>query len=291
MDIFLSWSGDKSRKAAEHFRNWLPNVIQSINPYFSAQDIRKGTRWASELSSKLEGTQFGLIFLTKENLNAPWILFEAGALSKNIDASRVCAILLDLKPTDLFNPLAQFQLSVFEKADIFKTLESINSSAENKLSDKTLQAVFEKWWPDLEKDISKILTEEIGTSEEVRTERELIEEALRLLRRFSYSSFETENKLFNKLAYKPVTYDEKTKTIKVWLHEQHPYEVSLDRLNSGAELIDFVLQINAKGVCTPEHIKAFLDCVEQLTDRYFQKNAQGIFCPFGENKEVKWPNN
>lgn len=292
MDVFLSWSGEKSRKAAESFRSWLPNVIQALNPYFTPKDIDKGQRWAQDLSSKLDASQFGLILLTKENLNAPWILFEAGALSKNLGVSSICPILLDLKPTDLSGPLAQFQASKFEKDEIYKVMVSINSSLGSAaLADRTLESVFNKWWPDLERDISKVLTEEVGEKVEVRTERELIEEALRLLRRFSYSSFETENKLYEKLSYKPVTYDEKTKTIKVWLNQQSPYEISLDRLNSGAELIDFVLQINAKGVCTPEHIKAFLDCVEQLSDRYFHKNAQGIFCPLGENKEVKWPSN
>lgn len=291
MDIFLSWSGDKSRKAAESFRDWLPNVIQALKPYFTPNDINKGQRWSQDLSNKLDSSQFGLILLTTENLNAPWILFEAGALSKNIGVSSVCPILLDLKTTDLSGPLAQFQASIFNKVQIFKVIESINTKLENSaLPDKTLEIVFNKWWPDLEGRIQNILNEDVSVKNEVRTERELIEDTLRLVRRLSYSSFESKD-IYEKLTYMPVSYDEDSKTIKVWLSKHSSYDIELDRLCSSAELLDFILQINAKRTTKPDHIKAFLDCLEELTDRYFKKNAQGIFCPFGETKDVEWPNN
>jgi len=294
MDVFISWSGEKSRKAAEAIRGWLPNVIQAVNPYFTPTDIDKGQRWSQEIAGKLNQSQFGIILLTKENLNAPWILFEAGALSKNIELSHICPVLLDLKPIDLTGPLVQFQASQFEKNEIRKLLESINNSLEDlSLSEKTLDSVFNKWWPDLEIEINNILSEDTDElMDQVRSERDLIEEILRLVREGTYSSFEPSNKPYEKVSYKPVSYDERTRTIKVWLNENRPYEIGLDRIDSGSELMDFVLQINGKGICKADHIKAFLDCIEELTDRYFSNNAQGIFCPGGNNIiNVKWPEN
>ena len=44
MDVFISWSGEINRNAADVLKNWLPNVIQSIKPYFTPQDIDKGRR-------------------------------------------------------------------------------------------------------------------------------------------------------------------------------------------------------------------------------------------------------
>ncbi|KXB59407.1 hypothetical protein HMPREF3180_02349 [Leptotrichia wadei] len=44
MKIFLSWSGEPSKSIAEKFKNWLPNVLQYVEPYFSQQDIELGER-------------------------------------------------------------------------------------------------------------------------------------------------------------------------------------------------------------------------------------------------------
>jgi hypothetical protein len=63
----------------------------------------------------LEESKIGILFLTNENLQAPWLMFEAGALSKRIGDSKVCPILFGLKATDVTDPLAQFQLARIEE--------------------------------------------------------------------------------------------------------------------------------------------------------------------------------
>src|SRR3954469_20494730 len=82
--VFISWSGDTSRQVAEALKDWLPEVIEGIEPWLSTQDLTAGMRWGSELASQLERTDFGVICLTPDNLQAPWILFEAGALAKAV---------------------------------------------------------------------------------------------------------------------------------------------------------------------------------------------------------------
>lgn len=82
MDIFLSWSGIKSKKIAKAFKEWLPTILQALKPFYSSEDIAKGKRWSPELAKKLNDNNYGIIIMTDENTQAPWILFEAGALSK-----------------------------------------------------------------------------------------------------------------------------------------------------------------------------------------------------------------
>ena len=79
-NIFISWSGSRSKWVAEALREWLPRILQSARPWMSAADIEKGSRGLNEVSSGLQGMKVGLVCLTPENLNAPWILYEAGAL-------------------------------------------------------------------------------------------------------------------------------------------------------------------------------------------------------------------
>ena len=60
---------------ANALREWLPNLIQTIQPWMSDSDIDKGARWSSDIVSKLDESVVGIIYLTPENLEAPLELF------------------------------------------------------------------------------------------------------------------------------------------------------------------------------------------------------------------------
>ena len=94
-NVFISWSGLRSQHVAQALREWLPVVLQTAKPWMSASDIEKGSRGLDEVSSRLQGMKVGIVCLTPENMDAPWILYEAGALSKTIDDKmRLCTYLL-----------------------------------------------------------------------------------------------------------------------------------------------------------------------------------------------------
>jgi TIR domain len=159
INVFLSWSGESSKSAAQVLRGWLPTVIQSVHPYMSAEDIDKGERWSIDIARQLEETNFGIICMTPENISAPWVLFEAGALSKSMERSRVSPLLFSLNPSDFSkSPLLQFQLTTFNKDEVFKLLQSINnaSSERDRLRKDVLKITFERSWVDLSEQIGKI---------------------------------------------------------------------------------------------------------------------------------------
>ena len=173
----------RSESVAQTFRDWLPSVLQNVRPYYTPDDIGKGSRWASEIRGELEGSDFGIIFLTPENLTSPWILFEAGALSK-LEKSKVAPLLLGLEPTDVSGPLSQLQLTKFNKEECFKLIKALNRSLDSRaLEPSVLNNVFEKWWPDLEEKVKVAMQIELpspGTAK--RPERELLEEVLERVR-------------------------------------------------------------------------------------------------------------
>lgn len=184
MKVFISWSGATSKALAAEIRDWLPAVIQAVQPYFSPDDIAKGSRWGSEIAKELDAASVGIICLTPDNLQAPWILFEAGALAKKLDKARVCPIVFGLSPTDVKDPLAQFQAARFDKAEIKKLVKMMNAGlGESALDETVLATVFDMWWPKLEESVNEILANPEEEAEDLRTERDILEEILALSRR------------------------------------------------------------------------------------------------------------
>ena len=101
MKVFISWSGHRSGAVASALQLWIPRVIQFVRPWISSQSIDAGSRWSSEIAGALEETRLGVICLTSENLSSPWILFEAGALSKAVTETLVIPYLLDFEAREL----------------------------------------------------------------------------------------------------------------------------------------------------------------------------------------------
>lgn len=177
MNIFVSWSGKLSHDIALILKEYLPLIINQVTPFVSSEDIKKGNNWNSEIADKLKSTDFGILCLTKENLTSPWLLFEAGALSKNIEKSKVCSVLFDnLKQSEIETPLSLFQTTKFEKSDFAKLMLSINDSLEeHKLQKELLNKSFDKWWPELEEKINKVTKEYFPKKPQIKKDNTLTE--------------------------------------------------------------------------------------------------------------------
>ncbi|MGE4522350.1 MAG: hypothetical protein AB7D19_07670 [Acetobacter sp.] len=158
MKVFLSWSGEQSKHVAELLKDWLPRVIQSLKPWVSTQDIQKGSLWSEIIGGELQETTAGIICLTMENKERPWILFEAGALAKGLTTSRVCTFLIDLKPTDITPPLSQFNhTNASIKEDILQLLRTLNDRLEDsKLAPSILENSLEVHWPQFNAKLKEI---------------------------------------------------------------------------------------------------------------------------------------
>jgi hypothetical protein len=89
-------------------------------------------------------------------LEAPWLLFESGALSKSIKEASVYTLLVGgLRIGDIEGPLSHFQHTLFEKEDFFKLVKSINEAQGSAKQDETrLRKIFDKFWDELETSVS-----------------------------------------------------------------------------------------------------------------------------------------
>lgn len=183
MKVFISWSGSMSHRVAVALRDWLPSVLQAIEPYVSSEDIDKGARWNTDISKELEDSSFGILCITPENLDAPWLNFEAGALSKSLDRARVAPFLFQVERTAITGPLLQFQSTLLETDDVRKLVKSLNAAlGDQSLDDARVDEIFNVWWPKLEEMLDSISEEEPEEKPKARKQGDLLAEILELVR-------------------------------------------------------------------------------------------------------------
>ena len=142
-----------------------------------------------EIERELQESRFGLVCVNPLNMERPWLVFEAGALSNSLGRGRVCPFLLGMQRADLGGPLAQFQNTVFDREDCWKLIGSLNECCDDAALDKArLQEAFDMWWPRLEEELGQLKEGTVNKAQaegrEIaeRTKREVLEELLELTR-------------------------------------------------------------------------------------------------------------
>jgi esterase/lipase superfamily enzyme len=143
------------------FGDWIRSVIQPVELYFTPNHIANGTLWSDEIAAKqLSDSKVVIFILTAENLTAPWIIFEAGAISQQLDSTLVHLLLCGVSAADVRGPLKHFQYSAFSKYAVRDLLERIDSTRKNSaLAAAVLERVFDRRWLELETEVTIALSE------------------------------------------------------------------------------------------------------------------------------------
>ena len=248
MQIFMSWSGERSKEFAELLKSFLQSVIQATKPWLSDNDIDKGAVWFTEIYAALEKSNFGILCVTADNIEKPWLLFEAGALAKGMSSARVCPVLVDLPKSSVSYPLAAMQMaSASNESEMQKLIESINTAlGEKKIEQSVLLRTFKMWWPDFEEKLKAILQKTDGPTKAV-VKRPLDEMMAELL-----SLMQSQNQRLAAIDAK----FERTETPK-----DQDY-VGKFRINDGQSIIDLV---------------GFDDAKRRLVDALIANTGEGSF--------------
>lgn len=160
MRVFISWSGELSKRVAQIVHSALQDLFDGVEPWMSDVDIDSGARGLTEIHASLSESSFGVIVVTLENQSRPWLNYEAGSISRAIgnSDSRVVPLLVDIaSPAQLSGPLSQFQARIFDSEGFERLVTSIagqvNAQAER------VQRRLSGLWDDIEKEISEAKAE------------------------------------------------------------------------------------------------------------------------------------
>ena len=109
------------------------------------------------------------------------MLFEAGALAKSMQGSRVIPLLLGLEFRDITGPLAQFQAKKVERDGLLDVIQSLNQSAQHAVPEARVTQLFDALWPELEKKVAAIPNLSTPTKH-ARPQPEILEELVASVR-------------------------------------------------------------------------------------------------------------
>lgn len=181
MKVFISWSGERSHELGRALHDFLPLVLHYVEPWLSQADIEAGQRWADQVAKELEACNFGILCVTKENVSSPWVLFEAGALAKSMQGSRVIPLLLDLEFRDITGPLAQFQAKKIDRVGLLEVVQSLNQIGPHPVPEDRVKQLFDALWPDFERKVLAIPKASAQTKH-ARPQPEILEELVTSVR-------------------------------------------------------------------------------------------------------------
>ena len=151
----------------------------------SDSDIYAGERWATEIGSELENTDFGIICITSSNQTSPWLNFEAGALSKRVKNSRVVPYIFNMRLAELIpGPLTQFHAKIADRESTKDLLNSINQILERPLDVNIINSIFTAMWPQLEAELLSLKSYSEPKIEK-RSLEEKVDELLSINREFA----------------------------------------------------------------------------------------------------------
>jgi hypothetical protein len=152
--VFISWSGARSRRAAEALKRRLRGMLHVLEPYVSSVDMRSGADWWHELTEGLREAQFAIICLTPENMAGRWLHFEAGACWKALPEQQVCPLLFcGVGIENLEEPLKRFHARVFSEEGVRKLALDLNGKlGPQAIASSDLEESFKLYWPKLLKE-------------------------------------------------------------------------------------------------------------------------------------------
>jgi hypothetical protein len=140
----------------------------------SEEDIQAGAQWFDTVADALRASSFAVICVTPQNLQSEWLHFEAGAIGMSHSGTgerpKVAPYLVGVRKADVRAPLSLYQAQNADLTGTWQLVRSMNASLPDALAEDRLSRSFEKWWPELERQLEAASMEAETTAAMVSAE-------------------------------------------------------------------------------------------------------------------------
>ena len=175
MSVFICWSGGRSHEVAHAVRallqSALPRLVggeEKIQVSIS-DEIEKGVAWFESIIERLRSARAGVVCMTFENVDNPWLHFEAGALAQRVAGARpgdpagarpqdprLFTLLHGLTGAALKGPLGAYQATSTTKPDLASMIRSIAQVLAGRELAATLECIAEDEWKTFQEALEKV---------------------------------------------------------------------------------------------------------------------------------------
>jgi len=163
MRLLLVWSGERSYETATALRHWLQDVLQAVQPWMAAEEIDL-EKWTTDEVRHLSEFRLAIVCLTPENISAPALSTQVGAMWTSIERALILPYLLGVARSELVGPLVEFQVVTATHDGTYSLVHSINRAMSgDAVSEDLLKRSFERWWPDLESKLNSVVSKVSAT--------------------------------------------------------------------------------------------------------------------------------
>jgi predicted nucleotide-binding protein len=153
--VFLSWSGQQSRDAAVLLRDFIPQVLQEVEPWLADGDLQSGQSIGHSINSAIETSDVAIACVTRANMSSTWMNYELGVAASS--QKPILPVLVNLEPSELVAPLSSHLAIRLDRTGLRDLLLELNRAAEHPLYSQVLDDVFDINWPRLAPALTALL--------------------------------------------------------------------------------------------------------------------------------------
>lgn len=152
MDVFISWSGERSFGIARALTAFLRSVLD--HSVFFSDDIELGELWRPEIVDAARCASTCIAIVLPENYLSPWLVFEAGLISA-FDRKKL--VILRFDGARLAGPLAGLQESPFSEETMERLVRQLMPDPISERDRSRIEKRRKDSWPSLQLEISVAL--------------------------------------------------------------------------------------------------------------------------------------
>lgn len=163
LEIFISWGKEPADQIANLLRKLISKIFpEEVSVFVSDSPnhgIESGEDFRISLKSKLQKSDFGILILTEYNYGRPWLMYEAGALSK-AEHARVVPIVFSEVERKMESPINSFNHLKNTFDDFLKLMITIKKRYHNSTeinSEQNLKTNLSNYWNNFDKNYKIIM--------------------------------------------------------------------------------------------------------------------------------------
>jgi len=160
--VFISWTKPLGLHLARQIRRFLESQLSGIDFFVSQDDLIPGQPWRHALGQRLRQDSFGILLITPAALTAPWIFYEAGALSAKANAT-VLPLLFGVSGDVLKEPIGGYQALSYSEEHMLRLIRILREAVGASASRTGKPKEFAKGWLQLNREVLRLLGQDLRT--------------------------------------------------------------------------------------------------------------------------------